>query len=252
MNNFLDVVEFHEKFDLPRGQTPQLMEPENFTFRYGFLLEEIDEFNEACAQNNLVGALDALIDYVYVACGTALFVGCPRVGSAAEWPDFESVKRSAFYNGLIKAQRYGAITPMSVPRLLTPAMLKFATHLLRARTECFELAYHGALNEEPGTIELAVHCLKIATNTAFTIASLMVAPWEQCWRHVHAANMKKQRAKSDGSNSKRGSSFDVIKPAGWVAPEAKIALELQIVGWTPPGFLEIDNFSGKVRVREAA
>lgn len=37
----------------------------------------------------------------------------------------------------------------------------------------------------------------------------------EAWRRVHAANMQKERAELDGSNSKRGSSFDVVKPAGW-------------------------------------
>lgn len=40
----------------------------------------------------------------------------------------------------------------------------------------------------------------------------------EAWRRVHAANMAKVRADLDGSNSKRGSSFDVVKPAGWEPP----------------------------------
>lgn len=43
-------------------------------------------------------------------------------------------------------------------------------------------------------------------------------PWQQLWDDVQAANMRKVRAQSDGSDSKRGSSFDVVKPEGWVGP----------------------------------
>jgi predicted HAD superfamily Cof-like phosphohydrolase len=37
------------------------------------------------------------------------------------------------------------------------------------------------------------------------------------WNRVHAANMAKRRAEH-ASESKRGSSFDVVKPPEWVAP----------------------------------
>lgn len=41
--------------------------------------------------------------------------------------------------------------------------------------------------------------------------------FREAWRRVHAANMKKVRAER-ASDSKRGSTFDVIKPPGWEAP----------------------------------
>ena len=41
----------------------------------------------------------------------------------------------------------------------------------------------------------------------------------EAWRRVHEANMQKVRADLDGSDSKRGSSLDVVKPAGWEAPQ---------------------------------
>lgn len=41
--------------------------------------------------------------------------------------------------------------------------------------------------------------------------------FEEAWRRVHLANMQKVRAELD-SDSKRGSSLDVVKPAGWEKP----------------------------------
>lgn len=41
--------------------------------------------------------------------------------------------------------------------------------------------------------------------------------FEEAWRRVHRANMRKVRA-STSSQSKRGSSLDVIKPEGWEPP----------------------------------
>ena len=40
----------------------------------------------------------------------------------------------------------------------------------------------------------------------------------EAWRRVHAANMQKVRAELD-TDSKRGSTLDVVKPAGWEAPQ---------------------------------
>ena len=39
----------------------------------------------------------------------------------------------------------------------------------------------------------------------------------EAWRRVHEANMKKVRAES-AEQSKRGSTFDVVKPEGWTPP----------------------------------
>ena len=38
------------------------------------------------------------------------------------------------------------------------------------------------------------------------------------WDRVQRANMSKERAAPDGSNSKRNTGFDVIKPPGWMPP----------------------------------
>lgn len=46
--------------------------------------------------------------------------------------------------------------------------------------------------------------------------------WERGWDIVMERNMAKRRAKPDGSDSKRGSPFDVIKPEGWYGPELQL------------------------------
>lgn len=42
--------------------------------------------------------------------------------------------------------------------------------------------------------------------------------FNEAWRRVHAANMAKVRAER-ADQSARGSTFDVVKPEGWVAPD---------------------------------
>lgn len=70
------VLEFHKKFSLPVGDadllTPNL---DAIVFRLKFLKEETAELEEALAEEDRVKAFDALLDLVYVAHGTALFMG---------------------------------------------------------------------------------------------------------------------------------------------------------------------------------
>jgi len=42
--------------------------------------------------------------------------------------------------------------------------------------------------------------------------------FDEAWRRVHEANMKKVRV-SSASQSKRGSTLDVVKPPGWTPPD---------------------------------
>jgi len=60
---------------------------------------------------------------------------------------------------------------------------------------------------------------------AFGTAHVLGLPWQALWDDVQRANMTKERAAADGSNSLRNSSFDVIKPAGWRPPETQRVLE---------------------------
>jgi predicted HAD superfamily Cof-like phosphohydrolase len=58
---------------------------------------------------------------------------------------------------------------------------------------------------------------------ALGTAHLHGFPFREGWVRVHDANMRKVRAKPDGSDSKRGAdgkgfACDVIKPPGWVVP----------------------------------
>lgn len=53
-------------------------------------------------------------------------------------------------------------------------------------------------------------------------ADLMGLPWDAGWDVVHGRNMAKVRAASDGSNSKRKSKYDIVKPPGWYGPEPEL------------------------------
>lgn len=136
-----DVAAFHHKFGLPQQrEVVGMLSRDDARFRTGFMREELKEYEDASKAlddlrshvarfgpsnledayvEGLANQLDALVDLIYVAIGTALFHG-------------------------------------------------------------FDL--------------------------------------REAWRRVQAANMAKMRAKADGSDSKRGSANDVVKPEGWKAP----------------------------------
>lgn len=77
MGQHKDVDQFHKKFgvDAQHPEKPETMEVTLFQFRHKFLQEELQEFSDAHGKNDIVKAVDSLIDLVYVAHGTALLMG---------------------------------------------------------------------------------------------------------------------------------------------------------------------------------
>ena len=58
-----------------------------------------------------------------------------------------------------------------------------------------------------------VDLVYVALGTAY----LYGFDFDEAWRRVHTANMQKIRAENK-EDSKRGSTFDVVKPDGWKPP----------------------------------
>jgi hypothetical protein len=77
----------------------------------------------------------------------------------------------------------------------------------------------------------------------FGTAHLNGYPWQEGWDLVQQANITKERAAADGSNSKRGSSFDVVKPEGWTAPDINGLLLKK--GWRSYAEVTLFRASGK-------
>lgn len=70
-----DVLEFHQKMGIGYDGPPRELPDDLHDFRTDFLQEELDEYIEACRTSDLEGALDGLLDLIYVAIGTALYHG---------------------------------------------------------------------------------------------------------------------------------------------------------------------------------
>jgi predicted HAD superfamily Cof-like phosphohydrolase len=70
-----DVKLFQIKFGVPMPDRPTFLPDKHHEFRVGFMREELIEFEEAVRDQDMVKALDALIDLQYVLLGTMLMMG---------------------------------------------------------------------------------------------------------------------------------------------------------------------------------
>ena len=72
---FKDIVAFHKKFKLGYSGPPRKLDYPIATARYRHQFEELQELSKAIHTGHLEGTLDALVDIVYVAIGTAYLSG---------------------------------------------------------------------------------------------------------------------------------------------------------------------------------
>jgi len=67
------VREFHDAFLIKNHDNPTLLvKEEEFMLRHRLMLEENEEYLEACKKGDLVEIADALGDQLYILCGTIL------------------------------------------------------------------------------------------------------------------------------------------------------------------------------------
>jgi hypothetical protein len=67
---FVDEVEtFNKTFGKPNNYEPTIPAKVEWQFVYDFILEELEEYREACENGNIVEVLDALCDITYVSLG---------------------------------------------------------------------------------------------------------------------------------------------------------------------------------------
>lgn len=64
-----EVEEFNATMNKPNNYTPNIPDEKEWMFVYNFVLEELEEYKEACQKGDIVGVLDALADITYVSLG---------------------------------------------------------------------------------------------------------------------------------------------------------------------------------------
>ncbi|USN16604.1 hypothetical protein POLEWNIK_00780 [Brevundimonas phage vB_BpoS-Polewnik] len=117
------------------------------------------------------------------------------------------------------------------PRILPLDVAKFRLDFNQEELdEWKEFAGKGLMAVAQDSIDQAdvTHCIEMQLDAAVDQMYVLLGTvylqglmpvFEEAWRRVHAANMAKVRALRDGSDSKRGSAYDVVKPEGWIAPD---------------------------------
>ena len=72
---FVNEVEtFNETFNKPNNYEPTIPDEKEWKFVYDFVLEELEEYREACERGDIVEVLDALCDITYVSLGNGVML----------------------------------------------------------------------------------------------------------------------------------------------------------------------------------
>ena len=69
-----EVEEFNDTFGKPNNYSPTIPAEEEWKFVYNFILEELEEYRQACEDGNIVEVLDALCDITYVSLGNGVML----------------------------------------------------------------------------------------------------------------------------------------------------------------------------------
>lgn len=69
-----EVEEFNQAMGKPNNYIPTIPSEKEWRFVYDFVLEELEEYREACESGDIVGVLDAMADLTYVATGNGVML----------------------------------------------------------------------------------------------------------------------------------------------------------------------------------
>ena len=89
---FVDEVEtFNATFNKPNNYEPTIPDDKEWKFVYDFVLEELEEYKEACERGDIVEVLDALCDITYVSIGNGVMLHGLK---DKIWPAYQEVQAS--------------------------------------------------------------------------------------------------------------------------------------------------------------
>ena len=89
---FVDEVEiFNNTFGKTNNYEPTIPSEKEWRFVYDFILEELQEYKEACERGDIVEVLDALCDIAYVSIGNGTMLHGLK---SKIWPAYQEVQAS--------------------------------------------------------------------------------------------------------------------------------------------------------------
>jgi len=86
-----EVEEFNTLMNKPNNYEPTIPEKKEWEFVYNFVLEELEEYREACERGDIVEILDALCDITYVSLGNGTMLHGLK---DKIWPAYQEVQAS--------------------------------------------------------------------------------------------------------------------------------------------------------------
>ena len=87
-----EVEEFNATFGKPNNYEPKIpKEKKEWQFVYDFVLEELEEYRQACENGDIVEVLDALCDIAYVSLGNGVMLHGLK---DKIWPAYQEVQAS--------------------------------------------------------------------------------------------------------------------------------------------------------------
>jgi len=69
-----EVEEFNSLMNKPNNYVPTIPDKSEWDFVYNFVLEELEEYKQACEKQDIVEVLDALCDIAYVSLGNGVML----------------------------------------------------------------------------------------------------------------------------------------------------------------------------------
>lgn len=98
------------------------------------------------------------------------------------------------------------------PRSITESLFEFRRKFMQEELDEFVVGWDEV--DHAQMFDALLDLVYVAMGTAHFFGY----PWQEGWDEVQRANMAKVRAPSADA-SKRNSSWDVVKPPGWTAPD---------------------------------
>ena len=86
-----EVEDFNNLMSKPNNYTPVIPEKKEWQFVYDFVLEELEEYKQACEKGDIVEILDALCDIAYVSLGNGTMLHGLK---DKIWPAYQEVQAS--------------------------------------------------------------------------------------------------------------------------------------------------------------
>lgn len=120
--------------------------------------------------------------------------------------------RSSMWNDIQRFHQTFNIPQLLVPSVTNDEMMEFRKKFLDEELQEFKDAVDRG--DRVKAFDALIDLVYVAMGTAY----ICNFPWQEGWDIVQIANMRKVRA-TKKEDSTRGTTFDVVKPAGWVPPD---------------------------------